>query len=114
MFFYFNVKIPLSHYTHKAFILLEMQINTILQRTRLVPYYFIAGDLCFYRIVIINNEIIKSPYTIVSLYDVITIPLGLYTKFYTRQFRLQKYPVKLTSFLQNYWLSTQHYYEKKS
>ncbi len=113
IFFYFNVKVPTSYYTHKAFILLEMQVNTILQRTKLVPYYFIAIDLCFYRIVKVNTLCVKSPYFIISLYDVLSLPLSIYVKFYLRQSKLQIYPSKLTSFLQNYWLLLRHYRESK-
>ena len=51
LFYYYTIKTPMSLYAHKAFILLEMQLNASLVRMKLVPYLFLVNELCFYRII---------------------------------------------------------------
>lgn len=109
MYSYYSNKVSLSFYTHKAFILLEMQLGTLLQRTRLIPFFFIARDLCFYRIVKVDNKITNSPYTIIILYNIVAIPVSLYTKLYYRYSRMQYYPLKLAFFFKNYWNTLANY-----
>jgi hypothetical protein len=69
-------------YAYKTFLILELQINTLLVRTKLAPFLFLAHDLCYYLLVKINHKISKNPYQLVSLYDTISIPLSLYNIMY--------------------------------
>lgn len=92
----------MSLYAHKAFILLEMQLNASLVRMKLVPYLFLSHELCFYRIVRLNNEIINSPYHILSVYDTVSIPVALHNYMYYRQYRVQHYPRQLANFFKHY------------
>lgn len=113
IFYYYHNKISLSYYTHKAFIILEMQLGVILQRTRLIPYFFIARDLCFYRTVFVNYCVNNSPFTIIMLYDIVSIPVALYHKFNFRYNRLQYFPIKLAFFFKNYWSALLNYRNNK-
>jgi ribosomal protein S4 len=89
-------------YAHKAFILLEMQLNATLVRTKLVPYLFLVRDLCFYRLVQINTTVVNNPYQVVSLYDSVSIPVYLHNYMYYRQYRLQYYPQNIGAFFKQY------------
>ena len=92
----------MSLYAHKAFIILEMQLNASLVRMRLVPYLFLVNELCFYRIIRVNNTIINSPYYILSLYDNVTLPVALHNYMYYRNYRVQFYPKLLAKFFKQY------------
>jgi ribosomal protein S4 len=102
VFYYYTVNMPMPIYAHKAFMLLEMQLNASLVRMKLVPYIFLVSDLCFYRLININNKIVNSPFHVLSLYDLVSIPVPLYNYMYYRQYRIQKYPQQLAQFFKQY------------
>lgn len=104
---------PLTMYAHKAFILLEMQLNATIVRAKLVPYLFMVRDLCFYRIVQLNLQVAKNPHQVVSLYDFISIPVYLHNYMYYRQYRIQYYPKLIRAFFRNYWASFTNYANNK-
>ena len=79
-------------YAYKAFIVLELQVNTLLIRTKIIPFLFLARDLCYYMLVRVNDNIITNPYTVLGLYDTIAIPLYLYRLMYCRQYIIQVAP----------------------
>lgn len=79
-------------YTYKAFLVMELQINTLLARTKLIPFLFLAQDLCYYNLVKVNNNIKKNPYTLVTLYNTLSIPVAFYNLMYCRQYLLQQAP----------------------
>lgn len=92
----------MSLYAHKAFIIIEMQLNASLVRMRLVPYLFLVNELCFYRIIRVNNAMISSPYYILSLYDNVNLPVALHNYMYYRNYRVQFYPKLLAKFFKQY------------
>lgn len=102
VFYYYTLQTPLTMYAHKAFILLEMQLNATLVRTKLVPYLFMVKDLCFYRLVQINNQVVKNPHQVVSLYDAVSLPVYLHNYMYYRQYRIQYYPQNIGVFFKKY------------
>jgi len=102
VFYYYTMQTPLTMYAHKAFILLEMQLNATLVRAKLVPYLFMVRDLCFYRLVQINAQIAKNPHQVVSLYDSVSIPVYLHNYMYYRQYRIQYYPQNVGVFFKKY------------
>lgn len=102
VFYYYTVQTPLTMYAHKAFILLEMQLNATLVRAKLVPYLFLVRDLCFYRLVQVNMSVAKNPYQVVSLYDSVSIPVYLHNYMYYRQYRIQYYPQNIGRFFKQY------------
>jgi hypothetical protein len=102
VFYYYTLQTPLTMYAHKAFILLEMQLNATLVRAKLVPYLFLVRDLCFYRLVQINTQVAKNPYQVISLYDSVSIPVYLHNYMYYRQYRIQYYPQNIGSFFKQY------------
>lgn len=89
-------------YTHKVFLLLEMQLNSILTRTKIIPYFYMAADLCFYSLVVVNQQVIQDPYHVISLYDSLKIPVFLYHYMYYRQYRMQRYPKIVQKFFKHY------------
>jgi hypothetical protein len=102
LFYYYTIKTPMSLYAHKAFILLEMQLNASLVRMKLVPYLFLVNELCFYRIIRLNGATVSSPYHVLSLYDNVSIPVALYNYMYYRNYRVQHYPRQLANFFKRY------------
>lgn len=102
VFYYYTLQTPLNMYAHKAFILLEMQLNATLVRAKLVPYLFMVRDLCFYRLVMLNGAVAKNPHQVVSLYDAVQIPVYLHNYMYYRQYRIQYYPKNIGLFFKNY------------
>src|SRR5690348_1699405 len=86
VFYYYTLQTPLTMYAHKAFILLEMQLNATLVRAKLVPYLFMVRDLCFYRLVNINKAVAKNPHQVISLYDSVSLPVYLHNYMYYRQY----------------------------
>jgi hypothetical protein len=92
----------MSLYAHKAFVMLEMQLNASLVRMKLLPYLFLANELCFYRIIRLNGIAVSSPYHVLSLYDNVSIPVTLYNYMYYRNYRVQHYPRQLANFFKRY------------
>jgi len=103
LFYYYNIKTSISLFTHKAFILFETQLNTLLIKTKIIPYLHIAADLCYYRIVFINNETISNSHYIVGIYDLIQIPYFLHQQFFYKQFQMFLIPKYLRTFFKYYW-----------
>src|SRR6266576_1534686 len=77
----------LPSFTYKAFLLVELQVNTNLIRAKLIPYLFIARELCVYRLVTVNNKSISNPRSLLALYDCLAIPRELYLKAYSRLYK---------------------------
>ena len=100
-------------YAHKAFVLLEMQLNVSLVRAKLVPYLFLVRDLCFYRLVYLNQQVAKNPYQVLSLYDSMSLPVYLHNYMYYRQYRIQYYPSNIGKFFKNYWMHFTNYTNNK-
>jgi hypothetical protein len=103
LFYYYNIKSNLSLFTHKTFILFEMQLSTLLIKTKIIPYLHIASDLCYYRLVFVNTTAISNSHYIVGLYDIIQIPYFLHQQFYYKQFQLFLMPKYLRKFFKYYW-----------
>lgn len=113
LFYYYTVKTPTSLYAHKAFILLEMQLNASLVRMKLIPYLFLVNELCFYRIIRLNGAVVSSPFHVLSLYDNVSIPVALYNYMYYRNYRVQHYPRQLANFFKRYWMQFTNYNQNK-
>lgn len=113
VFYYYKLQTPINMYAHKAFILLEMQLNASLIRAKLVPYLFMARDFCFYRLVKVNELIARNPHQVVGLYDTINVPIYLYNYMYYRQYRVQYYPANITRFFKHYWSHFTNYASNK-
>lgn len=113
VFYYYTLQMPLTMYAHKAFILLEMQLNATLVRAKLVPYLFMVRDLCFYRLVHLNTSISKNPHQVVSIYDSVSLPIYLHNYMYYRQYRIQYYPQNVGTFFKNYWAHFTNYTNNK-
>lgn len=113
VFYYYTVQTPMTMYAHKAFILLEMQLNATLVRTKLVPYLFMVKDLCFYRLVQVNQETARNPHQVISLYDVVNLPVYLHNYMYYRQYRIQYYPKNIGLFFKKYWAHFTNYTNNK-
>jgi ribosomal protein S4 len=75
---FYLVRLGFSFFTQRSFILLEMQLNSFLARVKIIPYFFMARDICFYRLVLVNQKFISNPYFIISLFDTIQLPFFLY------------------------------------
>ena len=102
VFYYYLLQMPLHMYAHKTFILLEMQLNIMLVRSKLAPYLFMVRDLCFYRLVQLNQTAVNNPYQILSLYDSLMVPIYLHNYMYYRQYRIQYYPANINHFFKKY------------
>lgn len=113
VFYYYTLQTPLTMYAHKAFILLEMQLNATLVRAKLVPYLFMVRDLCFYRLVYINNLVARTPHQVISLYDSVSLPVYLHNYMYYRHYRLQYYPKNIGLFFKKYWAHFTNYTNNK-
>jgi hypothetical protein len=100
-------------YAYKAFIVLELQLNTLLLRTKLIPFLFLARDLCYYLLVRINEKIITNPYTVLGIYDTIAIPIYLYRLMYCRQYLVQAAPWLLLKILKAFWQHITTYTQNK-
>lgn len=103
----------MPQYTHKVFLLLEMQLNAVLTRTKLIPYFYMASDLCFYSLVSVNHVKTNDPYYVISLYDSLQIPTFLYHYMYYRQYRTQVYPRAVRKFFKHYWVHFVNYTHNK-
>ena len=102
VFYYYLLQMPLNMYAHKTFLLLEMQLNIMLVRSKLAPYLFMVRDLCFYRLVQLNQVVAKDPYQILSLYDSLMIPTYLHNYMHYRHYRIQYYPTNINHFFKKY------------
>jgi hypothetical protein len=79
-----------------------MQASAVLLRSQLVPFFFIVPDLCFYRLVYINGLFISNPHLIISLFDVLQLPVFLYQLMNYRQNRFYYYPSILKFLFKTY------------
>lgn len=102
-FFYLSIKALVSVQAYKLFILMELQLNIVLSKAQLVPFFFLVTDLCFYRLVFVNQVIITNPHYILSLYDAVQLPLFVYHIMNYRQNRFYFYPWFLKYFFKVYW-----------
>jgi hypothetical protein len=82
---------------------MELQLSVVLLRTQLVPFFFLVRDLCFYRLVFVNYAVRSNPHLILSLYDVIQLPLFFYHIMNYRQNRFYLYPKFLQKFFKLFW-----------
>jgi hypothetical protein len=108
---FFLLKIKNSFFCHKMFILLELQLNSLLMRSKLVPYFFLISELCFYRLIYVNGSLIKTPYFITSLFDSIKIPL-----FFYKQLTFYNFPSLFSSKIlkKYYYFFFKNFYNKQS
>jgi hypothetical protein len=82
---------------------MELQLNSVLLRSQLVPFFFLVSDLCFYRLVFVNQKIVSDPHLILSLYDSVQLPLFLHQVMRYRQNRFYFYPRFLQKFFKLFW-----------
>ena len=113
LFYYYNIKTSLSLFTRKTFILFEIQLNTILVKFKIIPFLHIAAELCYYRLVFINDNAISNSHHIVGLYDMIHIPYFIYQQFYYKQFQILLLPRYLRKFFKYYWKAMADYSSNK-
>lgn len=113
LFFFYAVKAKFPAYVHKLFLLLEMQLGSAITRAQLVPYLFMALDLCFYRLVFINNCAVSNIFSITSLFDSLSIPLFLFNYISLRVGRLQAYSKFIQIFFKKYWKNFTNYIQNK-
>jgi hypothetical protein len=113
LFIFYQIQIKLPFYIHKIFIVIEIQLNSILLRTKLVPYLFTAIQLCFYSIIFVNKRIINNPHYVISIFDSIQLPLQLYNIFHHRDYQIQYLPAKFKILLKKYWYFFNRYIYNK-
>src|ERR1700753_472971 len=113
LFYYYSIQIKLPIFSHKAFIAIEIQLNAVLIRGKLVPYSFIVYNLCFYNLVQVNNTIINNPYYIIDLFDNIRLPLFLYNCFNYQYYEVNYLPRSLKFFLKKYWNTIFHFTQNR-
>jgi hypothetical protein len=65
-----------------SFAVLESQLNILLYRLKFVPHLKLLPKIFFYNLVYLNNKIIRNPFEIVNLYELIQVPYILTKKFY--------------------------------
>ncbi len=112
-FIFYKIQIKLPFYIHKIFIAIEIQLNSLLVRAKLVPYLFTAIQLCFYSLIFVNQKIINNPHYVTSLFDSIQLPLHLYNIFHYRDYQIQYLPMRLKILLKRYWLYFNRYITNK-
>jgi hypothetical protein len=100
---FYRLQHQVVQYVYKAYLLIELQINAVLVRYKIVPFLFLTHDLCYYGLVSVNNKVRSNPYSLISIFDQISIPLAIYQLMYSRQYLLLKAPWLLLKFLRVYW-----------
>ena len=103
---YYEVQVPRTRYAHKAFIALEMQLNSMLIKTRLAPYQHMVEDLCFYELVRINGQSARSVHHVLSLYDSLSVSVQFHNYVNVRNNRIVNYPHYVRQFFKEYWAHT--------
>lgn len=102
IFYFMTTSAYLSLEAYKLFSILEMQLSAVLLRAQLIPFFFIVPDLCFYRLVFLNGRVVSDPHSIISLFDVVQLPIFLYQLLNYRQNRFYYYPKYLVLFFKAY------------
>ena len=102
LFSVFSLAKRVPMYTYKIFSTLEMQVNSLALRSRLIPFSFMASELCFYRLFYVNQKIITDPFYVLGVYDTIQIPFFLFRYFFYKNFGLQHLPQILLGFFKEY------------
>jgi len=102
LFNYYEVQVPRNMYAHKAFVALEMQLNSMLVKARLAPYQHMTEDLCFYDLVRINGQSARSAHHILNLYDVLSVPTQFHNYITARSNRIVNYPHYVRQFFKEY------------
>ena len=110
---YYEVQVPRNLYAHKAFVALEMQLNSMLVKTRLVPYQHMTEDLCFYDLVKINGQSVRNTHHVLGLYDVLSVPAQFHNYIYSRDSRVINYPHYVRQFFKEYWAHTANFNSNK-
>jgi hypothetical protein len=103
LFYYYNFKNHLHIFTHKAFLMFEMQLNALLVRTKLVPYFHVAAQLCYFQIVQVNYIYVRNFHYLINLYDHIQLPIFLFQQFYYKQYQIHLLPFIIKKLYQKYW-----------
>lgn len=83
--------------------MLELQVSAVAIRSKLIPFIFMVFELCFYRLLFVNEASVRNAFTILSIYEVIHIPVFLYRYFNYKQTGFQYIPKALLNFFQSYW-----------
>jgi hypothetical protein len=105
LFNYYEVKVARNMYAHKAFIALEMQLNSMLIKTRLAPYQHMTEDLCFYDLVRINGKSVRNSHHVLGLYDTLSVPVQFHNV-HSKNGRIINYPHYVRQFFKEYWAHT--------
>ena len=100
---FYLIRLGFSFFTQRAFILLEMQLNSFLARVKIIPYFFMARDLCFYRLVLVNQKFISNPYFIISLFDTVQLPFFIYNYISYRNNRYTNLPKFFKKYFFFFW-----------
>jgi hypothetical protein len=103
---YYDVQVPRTRYAHKAFIALEMQLNSMLIKTRLAPYQYMVEDLCFYELVRINGQPARNVHHVLGLYDLLAVSVQFHNYINVRNNRIVNYPHYVRQFFKEYWAHT--------
>jgi hypothetical protein len=103
---YYEVQVPRTRYAHKAFIALEMQLNSMLIKTRLAPYQHMVEDLCFYELVRINDQPARNVHHVLGLYDSLSVSVQFHNYSNVRNNRIVNYPHYVRQFFKEYWAHT--------
>lgn len=69
-----------------TFTILESQLNILLYRMKFIPSLQLLPKMFFYNLVYVNNKIIRNPYQIINVFELIQIPYIITKKFYCYSF----------------------------
>ena len=100
----YKIDFKASLYTYKIFAIIEIQVNSVLLRLKIIPYLFIVPYLCFYYLIQVNSKFITNPFFILTLFDFVQVPLVLYKRLNFYVTSAGQYQSLLTNkFLRKYW-----------
>jgi hypothetical protein len=78
---YFKLHTQKQHLIN-TFTILESQLNILLYRMKFVPNLQLLPKMFFYNLVYLNNKIIRNPYHVVNVFELIQVPYIITKKFY--------------------------------
>src|SRR5437868_4308943 len=72
LFAFIQLQTKASFFAYRAFIVIEIQLNIVVLKSKLVPYFFIVPYICFNNLIYVNNIPIRNPYFLIKPFDFVS------------------------------------------
>jgi hypothetical protein len=101
LFAFIKFQTKASFFAYRAFMVIEIQLNIVVLKSKLVPYFALVPYLCFNHLIEVNEQTISNPYFLIKPFDYISVPYDIYMRIQW-QYRTAFMPRLIASFFSTY------------